>query len=154
MSTDTLTPPEGFVPFTFADGYMEHIGPILWQPGEDEVKLGFFAQDYHCNPIGIVHGGLMMSVMDTAIGINITRAAENASFAPSISMTYDFVKPGQKGQWFESRVDWVQTGRKTGFASGFLIGPDGPVMRASGSCRLISPDHPGFNAPKTDRTGA
>jgi len=137
-------PPAGFEPFPYGDGFMNHVGPVFMAMKEDRPVLGFRVAPYHCNPAGICHGGMMMAVMDVAIGIATAQAAENGGFTPSVNLTYDFVMPGQIGDWLESKVDWVHTTYKTGFANGYLIGPKGPVLRANGICKIVRGDSKNF----------
>ncbi len=130
-------PPEGFEPFAHADGFADHVGPLFMAIRDGKSSLGFFVEPHHCNPAAICHGGMMMTVMDMAIGVAVAMAAENSGFTPSVNLTYDFVAPGYPGDWLESKVDWVHTTYKTGFANGYLIGPKGPVMRANGICKIV-----------------
>lgn len=149
MSVVPKAPKEGFGPLPVTDSYMDHIGPVYTKRGNgSEVHLGFWVEPYHCNPIGICHGGMMMSVMDTAIGINITMVTPEASFTPTISLTYDFIAPSYAGDWLESKVDWTHAARKTGFAQGFLMRDETIIVRASGVCKILRKDDPRFNQPK------
>jgi uncharacterized protein (TIGR00369 family) len=88
--------------------------------------MGFVVQDIHMNPAGICHGGMMMTLMDMAVGMNVQLAAETDAFSPTIQMSYDFLKPAFKDQWLVSEIDFRHTTRRLGFASGLMIGPDGP----------------------------
>ena len=143
-------PPEGWEPFSFADGFATRVGPIFMKADAGEggqVQLGFRVQPYHCNPAGICHGGMMMTVMDIVVGMNTSRAAGTGVFTPSVNMTYDFVKSGQIGDWLESRIEWVHATKRTGFANGYLMNGDEPVMRANGICKIPSADDPRFQMP-------
>ena len=99
---------------------------------------------HHCNPAGICHGGMMMTVMDMAIGVATSMAAATNAFTPSVNLTYDFVAPGKMGWWLQSKIDWVHATKRTGFANGYLMGPEGPVLRANGICKIASADDPRF----------
>ena len=147
MSADEVlnpNPPDGFVPFPFSDGFADLVGPIFYAERGDASALGFRVAPHHCNPAGICHGGMMMTVMDMAIGTAIARVAGESSFTPSVNLTYDFVAPGYAGDWLESSVEWVHNTYKTGFANGFLTGPKGPVLRANGICKIVRGEHKTF----------
>jgi len=137
-------PPEGFEVFPHSDGFLDLVGPVFACIKDGRPVLGFRVEPRHCNPAGICHGGMMMSVMDVAIGIATAHDAENGGFTPSVNLTYDFVTPGYTGDWLESRIDWVHTTYKTGFANGYLIGPKGPVLRANGICKIVRGDNSKF----------
>jgi uncharacterized protein (TIGR00369 family) len=133
-----FTPPEGFVPFPQTAGFAHHIGPIYWRLADGAASLGFRVEPHMCNPAGICHGGMMMTVMDMAVGVAATIAARTQKFAPSVNLVCDFLQPGQLGDWLHSKVDFTYTTRRTGFAAGILIGSNGPVMRANGIVKIPS----------------
>ena len=90
--------------------------------------MGFVVGDIHMNSGGICHGGMMMTLMDMAVGMNVQLAAETEAFSPTIQMSYDF----------------RHTTRRLGFASGLMVGPNGPVMRCNGLAKLPSKNDPRF----------
>lgn len=140
------TPPEGFTPFPDMAGFIATNGPFYWSLRDGRPAMGFFVAEKHLNPVGICHGGMMMALMDMAVGQAVIHKTGLTTFPASINMSYDFLAPGELGAWLESEVDFIHTTRRTGFASGLLIGADGPVLRASGICRLPSENHPRFGA--------
>jgi len=149
-------PPDGFEPFPFAQGFATLVGPIFQRLGEVDgrtnLALGFRVAPHHCNPAGICHGGMLMTVMDIAIGVNTAIAAQTQTFTPSVNLTYDFLRPGMIGEWLETRIDFAHTTKRTGFAAGLLIGPNGPVLRANGICKIPSAEDPRFGG-KRDWSG-
>ena len=136
--------PEGFQPFTLDDGFVGHVGPLYWRIDGEVGALGCVVQDHHMNPAGICHGGMMMTVMDMAVGFNVQLAAKTEAFSPTIQMSYDFLKPALKDQWLVSEIDFRHTTRRLGFASGLMLGPDGPVLRCNGLAKLPSANDPRF----------
>jgi uncharacterized protein (TIGR00369 family) len=130
--------PEGFGPFPQVEGFAVHIGPIYWRRNAEGADIGFRVLPHMCNPAGICHGGMMMTVMDMAVGVAATFAARTTKFAPSVNLSCDFLQPGQLGDWLQSKVDFTFTTRRTGFASGLLVGSNGPVMRANGIVKIPS----------------
>jgi len=140
--------PDGFQPFPEDQGFTNHIGPLYFRV-EDKAgikvgTMGFVVQDIHMNPAGICHGGMMMTLMDMAVGMNVQLAAETEAFSPTIQMSYDFLQPAMKDEWLVSEIDFRHTTRRLGFASGLLIGPKGPVMRCNGLAKLPSANDPRF----------
>ncbi|MFW6027263.1 MAG: PaaI family thioesterase [bacterium] len=134
--------PEGFLPFPNDIGFAELIGPLFVHPGRR--AIGFRVEARHCNPLGICHGGMMMTVMDMAIGMAIHQAGGASTFPPSVHLSYDFLAPAWSGDWLESKVDFVHTTRRTGFANGYLAGSRGLVMRADGICKIPGSSNPLF----------
>ena len=66
--------PDGFVPLDF-DGlfdhlethFTQHVGPIYVRQTEAGRQLGFEVKPHMCNPAGICHGGMLMTVMDVGL---------------------------------------------------------------------------------------
>jgi len=147
MTADAVEVPPEFQPFPVDEGFVERVGPLYWKLADDRGVLGFRVLEHHLNPVGICHGGMMMTVMDMAVGFNLRLASGIEAFPPSIQMAYDFLKPGRPGDWLESAVDFTHTTPRMGFANGLLVGPEGPVLRCNGICRLPRADDPRFGKP-------
>lgn len=143
--------PAGFVPLPLSVGFIERVGPVFVEP--EAQLLGFRVADHHCNPLGICHGGMMMTVMDMAIAMAIIKVSGAETFTPSVNLTYDFLRPAKRGEWLQSNVDFAHATRRTGFANGYLMGPAGPVMRANGICKLPRADDPEFGTGKWQQSG-
>ena len=123
--------------------YMSHVGPVYWRGQEDTPRLGFEVMPHMCNPMGICHGGMMMTVLDTGLAIVLHAAMKETRFTPSISFNFDFLAPGKIGDWLETSGECIRQTSRTGFVSGMLTGPDGPVMRASGIFKITDTAIPG-----------
>jgi len=130
--------PEGYSPFPQGDGFADLIGPLYVKVEGKDASIGFQVEARHCNPAQICHGGMMMSVMDMALGIGAATQGEIAKFLPSMNLTHDFIQPGQLGDFIYSKVDFVEAKRRFVFANGFLIGSNGPVLRANGIMKIPS----------------
>jgi uncharacterized protein (TIGR00369 family) len=94
------------------------------------VRIGFRVGPHNCNMLGTCHGGLVASLMDIAMGRNAWEAAGRAS--PTISMTVDFVRAVQAGEWIESRARVIRKARRFVFCDGILLGDKGIVARGNG----------------------
>ena len=101
-----LSVPEGFQPFPKDQGFTDHIGPLYWRIDDGVGVMGFVVSDIHMNPAGICHGGVMMTLMDMAVGMNVQLAAENEIFSPTIQMSFDFLKPAYKDEWLFSEINF------------------------------------------------
>lgn len=103
-------------------GYRELIGyrTAAWRRGYGEVHLTVGPQ--HLNSIGIVHGGVYVSLLDVALGHAVAFCTEpgNFRFSTTVSLTTNFIK-GAKGG--------VLT------ASGRIHGVEGRLATGSGEVR-------------------
>lgn len=133
--------PDGFSEMPLeADPFLHHCGPLYVSMraagAGSPVSVGFIVRAHHTNPSGACHGGMLMLLMDIALGKAVLHAAPDPGFTPTMNMTHDFLRAAALGEWIESRVDLVHATRRSGFANGLLIGPHGPVVRSSAIFRL------------------
>jgi len=85
-------------------GYNNFVGPFFRLPGADGVtRFAFVAAEKHMNAGGTIHGGMLMSFADMAMG-QTSRAATGASGGSTVSLNCDFVGPGRLGDVIEARV--------------------------------------------------
>ncbi len=134
---DQCAPPTGFEPADFNYGFVSMVGPMFIDRSRFEhPSLGFRVLEKHINPAQICHGGMLMTAWDMAVTIAVGSTLQQMTFLPSANLSHDFIAPAKLGDWVESKIDFVHTTKRTGFASGFLNGPNGPIMRASGITKI------------------
>ena len=118
------------------------VGPIYISRDGGEYVLGFRAEQRHCNPAGIVHGGMMMSVADMTAGFCTAMASGIDKFMPTVNMTFDFVASDNVGDWIEGRSELLKVTRSLAFATVMLSVAGKPLLRAS--CIMKIPSGDGF----------
>ncbi|GJE01720.1 PaaI family thioesterase [Methylobacterium isbiliense] len=69
---------DGWQPFT-DPGFIDLVGPILVREGFGPTAYAFRASPKHANLIGVVHGGMLMTFADRALGVAAMAAAEGAN---------------------------------------------------------------------------
>ena len=136
--------PEGFEPLDIAarwgvddaPDFVMHSGPIYVREDGSMPKLGFEVLPHMCNPGGVCHGGLLMTVLDNAFVFILHATLKRPVYLPSISCNFDFLAPAHLGEWVETSGSCTKHTKRTGFVSGALLGPDGPVLQGSGIFRI------------------
>lgn len=82
------------------------------------------------------HGGLLMTILDVALGQAVLGATEGATSFATIQMNTDFIKPGHGHLRAEARV--LRTGRRLAFAEGEVRDAEGDLIaKASGVFKTI-----------------
>ncbi|WNB90519.1 PaaI family thioesterase [Bacillus sp. NEB1478] len=77
------------------------------------------------NSIGIVHGGLTATLLDTAMGTLASRVPGNNKGAVTVEMKVDFLTPGV-GEKFICRAEVVHNGRQ-------LVRTEGKIRNETGT---------------------
>ena len=110
------------------------------------MHLGFFVQDAHCNSRGGLHGGVIATLSDNAMGMSLAHAlVSRGSKAESIltaSLALDYVGSAAKGNWVEIAPTVVQSGTRSGVVTA-LVHADGRIVaRANASFRFRTTGSP------------
>lgn len=123
--------PDGFVPFEGQGPYLEYIGPICINGGAGgRLILGLRAEERHTNHRGTVQGGLLSTFADFALGRAIEADADDGKDRATVSLTVDYLKPAEPGDWIESRTRVERVGGTLSFADCSLTVDGREIVRA------------------------
>lgn len=75
-----------------------------------EVKIALDAKKHHTNSLGIVHGGVLTSLMDQAMGM-VATAAKNVDACVTTNMNVHFVSPMKQGRLTVTAIVIHEAGR-------------------------------------------
>ena len=122
--------PDGFEPYEEQGPFLEHIGPVYvrWEDGSP--VLGLRAEERHNNHRGTIQGGLLSTFADFALGRAIETDAEDGKDRATVSLTVDFLKPAEAGDWIESRSRVERVGGTLAFADCSLTVEEREIVRA------------------------
>jgi uncharacterized protein (TIGR00369 family) len=130
--------PEGAVEVSLA-AFSKHIGPIWRLPdGEDGSikRFAFIVSEKHMNAAGSVHGGMLMTLADMAMG-QTSRLVSGAQSCSTVSLNCDFVGPGRLGDRVDARVRVTRKSRTMVFLSAELISDDRVLLIATGLWKIV-----------------
>jgi len=129
-------PPAGFRPYHSSSPYTEISGPFFQRELADGAFVrGFRVLQHHTNAAGYVHGGLLMTFVDTVMGQAVGRAIEGPAL--TIRMSTNFLQPARLGQWVEGRGRVVRTTREIIFVTGDVTVGRHTVLAAEGMFQRI-----------------
>lgn len=140
MSETVLTPPEGFGPVQNAGTFSHLIGPIYVKDlaGDRPVTGMFYDPEKHGNPMGRMHGGVLMSVLDQHLGLLAFRHSEGQPIA-SISLDYDFVSGAKEHAWIEFTGEVTRAAPQAIFVRGEVTSGSRTLMTGSGIWMVVRP---------------
>ena len=109
---------EGWKPRTLP-GFFDLVGP-LWTRKEDvSWAYGIVAEDKHVNPAGIVHGGMLATLLDHALSA-IAWEANDRKPCITIALDVHFLAPARPGQFVAARGRIVRQASSLVFMQGNL----------------------------------
>ena len=123
--------PAGFEPIQRASPFNTLVGPLFTKGEGAERTIGLRAAEKHCNSRGIVHGGLLATLADLALGYTIAYLSEPPRSAVTASLTIDYAGSAKVGDWLEVRTDVQKSGGRLTFANCYVHVGEARIVRAS-----------------------
>ncbi len=142
--TDSQTPavPEGFRPLNRGGPFLRHLGPLYFRKDGDGIVVGLRIEEKHLNTRGIAHGGMLVTLADSALGIALSMSSRPPQPMVTVSLTTDFADTANSGDWVEARVDIQKVGGRLAFANCYLLVGERRILRASGVFALVPAARP------------
>ena len=123
--------PAGFKPLQRQSPFNQLIGPLYTKgEGADRV-IGLLAETKHCNSRGSVHGGLLATLADLALGYTMAFLSDPPKSAVTASLTIDYAGSAKAGDWLEVRTDVQKGSGRLMFANCYIHVGDARIVRAS-----------------------
>jgi uncharacterized protein (TIGR00369 family) len=130
--SDDPDPPPGFEPLFRTSPFLETIGPLFYRrDAERGLVIGLRVLPKHANARGTAHGGLLMTLLDIALGYASGLSQDPPAKLTTASLTADFVGAPAVGDWVEAHVDVQKVGGRLAFANAFLVANGERVTRGS-----------------------
>lgn len=126
--------PDGFRPGDLGAGFVGHIGPFYERllPDDGGAHLGIAVERRHINPAGMVHGGLLATLMDVGIAYHASLAVGKGTFYVTMGLNLNFLAAAGLGDWIETRATISRHGRNTLFGTGEIRSGETLLMTGSG----------------------
>jgi uncharacterized protein (TIGR00369 family) len=83
---------------TTQGGYAERLGARIESADDGEARVGFEAREEHLNPAGTLHGGVLATLVDTAMGQAVRSATGDADVPATSQLTVTYLRPGKPGE--------------------------------------------------------
>ena len=135
LSTDTI--PAGFAPHFRKSPFTDPWEPLYSKRTDNAVHLGLRLARPHTNARGLIHGGLIASLADNAMGYSCAQATGWATSFVTISLAVDYVGSADIGQWLAVECEVIKTGSTICFAQALIKADDVVIARANGTFRVV-----------------
>lgn len=117
--------------------FLDLVGP-LWVRREGEGwAYGLQTKPHHANGRGIIHGGLLVTLADNALGMTVW---ERIGRLPAVTMQLNthFLASAEPGDFIEARAEILRRTRSVVFIRGVLSVGDRAVLAADGIWKILS----------------
>ncbi|MCA8901177.1 MAG: PaaI family thioesterase [Hyphomonas sp.] len=136
-------PPEGYAPHFRKSAFTDPWEPLYSKVTPEQVSIGLFLREAHCNSRGLVHGGLIASIADNAMGLSCGEVLRgggrtDVSGLVTVSLTTDYVGSAGLGQWLATDTYFTRAGGSLAFASCLVQANSHVVARANASFKILT----------------
>jgi acyl-coenzyme A thioesterase PaaI-like protein len=140
------TVPEGFERHFRRSPVTDPWEPLYSRRNERSIDIGLTIAAAHCNSRGFVHGGVLASLADNAMGLSWHQARTSAGGSEppaagglvTVTLSVDFIAIGQVGQWLQIAPRVLRESGATGFVDALVTADDRLIARASAVFRALA----------------
>ncbi len=140
MGKDSV--PEGFRPIQRGGPFLTALGPLYVNTSGETPVIGLRVEEKHLNTRGIAHGGMLVTLADSALGIALAMSRTPPGPMVTVNLSTDFADAARADDWIEAHVDIQKVGARLAFANCYLVVGTRRILRASGVFALVPPARP------------
>jgi len=131
--------PAGFAAAEQGTGFETLVGPIYEKGSGDDYVCGLHVAGHHVNRRGVVHGGMLFTLADHALG-NMVWERVGQKPCATVSLNVDYIAGVRPGDWLECRGRITRETRALVFIKGELLVDGEVVMTATGVWKKLGVD--------------
>ena len=124
--------PDGYVTDAGFDPAEDHIGPFYYRRTREGYSCAFRAAARHCNLMGSVHGGVLMSFADFALCLEATDAYAQEQCV-TVSFSCEFIAAGELDDLILAGSEILRKTRSLVFLRGQITNSRGEKLMAFSS---------------------
>ena len=128
----TKDPAQGYAALFRSSPFLDLTGPFYSKGKGQSLSIGLRVLDHHLNARGLVHGGVLLTMADIALGYAMATSGDAPVSAVTSQLSADFAGSARLGDWITSQADIQKVGRTLAFANIYLMVRDVRIVRASG----------------------
>jgi acyl-coenzyme A thioesterase 13 len=124
-------PAEGFKPLFRSSPVIDLIGPVYSKGEGADLVLGMRVEAKHCHMRGTLHGGILATLADVALGYTLAFSSNPPTGLITTNLSLDFAGTAKVGDWLEANVDVQKKGSRLAFANCYIRVGEERIVRAS-----------------------
>jgi uncharacterized protein (TIGR00369 family) len=116
--------------------------PLYSRTEAESITIGIIVAEQHCNGRGFLHGGVIATLADNAMGLSVHRAAQTRgqpidNGALTLGLSVDYLSVAEQGSWIETRSRVHALGRSIGVVDCLIVDrAERVIARANASFRF------------------
>lgn len=126
--------------------FLERLGAT----GDGSGRITLTVGPAHLRSLGIAHGGMLATLLDSVMGLDATQGAPADHYAVTIQLNVNYIRPGFLGETLIATSTMSHRGRSTAVARGELRTESGALV-ATGSATFAFVPHTDQTRGREDR---
>jgi uncharacterized protein (TIGR00369 family) len=115
------------------------LGYALLEVDEGRAVFGIQPQEFHYNPIGMVHGGIACTLLDSALGCAVHSVLPAGAGYTTLEIKVNMLRAiGKDTGFLRAEAKLVHSGKSTAVAEGRLVDAQGKLYaHATTTCMIL-----------------
>jgi acyl-CoA thioesterase len=118
-------------------GFAELVGFEVFPESDGTAKAQLIVSERHLNPNGVVHGGALFTLVDTAMGASLMQRLDEGEICATLQISMNFLRPVVSGGVVECEARVVHKGRRFANVRGELYVQEKLVGTADGNFAIM-----------------
>ncbi len=123
-----------------ASPFLRELGVVLAEREPGFVRLEITVAEWHLRTRGIAHGGVIASLMDTAMGVAVSTKVPEGCFPVTAQLNVNFIRPAWEGESLHIEGKVRHSGRTTAVAQGEIRTDSGVLVATASGTFSFVPD--------------
>ena len=132
--------------------FLEHLGVRILEAARGRGRLEVVVRTEHLRDVGILHGGMTATLLDSVMGISAASVAPPGYYVVTVQLNMNFIRPAWEGELLVATGEVTHAGRQTAVARAEIRTADGALV-SSGSATFLSVPHENPSAGAVVRRG-
>lgn len=115
------------------------------------LELVYFMQPWMRNPAGVVHGGIIATLLDQSMGLLVRACAKGKSITPTVNLNVSYLRPARIGERMHVKAKALHVGStlSTMTAEAFMEGEEGRTVASAAGTFYNGPMEGRLPVPET-----
>ncbi len=111
------------------EAFVSGVGPVYVRKNLDYLwDIGFRPLKQHANRFGVVHGGMLCTLVDFTIGYNIIQMSPPDMLLSTVNLNIDFVGAAKLDKWLQASLSIEKSGGRLKFCSCSIYDEDSRLI--------------------------
>jgi uncharacterized protein (TIGR00369 family) len=99
-------------------GLVDLLGIRFLDVAPGRVRIELTVEPRHLRDLGIMHGGVLATLLDTVMGTAVSAQAPSGHFVVTVQLNVNFIRPAWQGETLVATGEVTHSGRQTAVARG------------------------------------